>query len=437
MSNWKSVCLSELFSQSKSGEWGDSPDGINDTYILRAADFTKDCKLRVKIGSPRFIPINKLSSRKLVYGDILLEKSGGSPDQPVGRVVFFDREFGNYSFSNFLQLLRVDKNYDALWVYYLLISLYDSNIVLKYQQQTTGIINFKLEEYLTAKIRIPHCRIEQQKIAKVLSIIDNQIKQTQASIEKYTAIKQGLMSDLFSRGIDIKTGKLRPSYQQAPELYRESELGWIPKDWNAPLLDKFAKRNSGHTPAKTISEYWNGGIKWVSLADSNKLDKLYITATRCEVSQLGIQNSSAIELPKGTVILSRDAGIGKSAILAKRMAVSQHFMAWSCKKSSSNLFLYYWLQNMKPVFEQVAMGSTIPTIGLDFFKRLQIACPDNIEEQENIGLKLKELDLLILKFKNEKQKSQSQKQGLMQDLLTGKKSVDSLPDNILTPTSPS
>ncbi|KDC52422.1 restriction endonuclease subunit S [Pseudoalteromonas fuliginea] len=343
-------------------------------------------------------------------------------------------QYGNAVLNQHLFKVIPFKDCDKLFLFYLLDFYMDE---LSGSSHGSTMKHIKRGDIDLFKVIIPIQKHQQQKIAKVLSTIDNQIEQTQALIEKYTAIKQGLMSDLFSRGIDINTGKLRPSYQQAPELYWESELGWIPNGWNAPLLDKFAKRNSGHTPAKTISEYWNGGVKWVSLADSNKLDKLYITATRFEVSQLGIQNSSAIELPKGTVILSRDAGIGKSAILAKRMAVSQHFMAWTCNKSSSNLFLYYWLQNMKPVFEQVAMGSTIPTIGLDFFKRLQIACPDNIEEQKNIGLKLKELDLLIFKFKNEKQKSQSQKQGLMQDLLTGKKLVDNLPDSILTSTSSS
>src|SRR5690606_37655088 len=123
MSNWIKIELRKLFDASIPGEWGNAPNGLNDTLILRAADFTKDCKLKDIIGAPRVIPVDKLLPRKLIKGDLLLEKSGGSPDQPVGRVVYFDRESERYSLSNFLQLLRVKKSYDSIWVYYLLTSL--------------------------------------------------------------------------------------------------------------------------------------------------------------------------------------------------------------------------------------------------------------------------------------------------------------------------
>ena len=119
--------------------------------------------------------------------------------------------------------------------------------------------------------------------------------------------------------------------------------------WPSVLLDSVAIRKSGHTPNKAHSEFWNGGIKWVSLADSSKLDDRYINTTDKQISALGIKNSSAVLLPAGTVILSRDAGVGKSAILAEEMAVSQHFMAWICdERKTHNLFLYYWLQSKKP-----------------------------------------------------------------------------------------
>lgn len=157
--------------------------------------------------------------------------------------------------------------------------------------------------------------------------------------------------------------------------------------WTTDLLDNLAERGSGHTPNKKHPEYWNGGIKWVSLADSSKLDKVFISETDKEISQLGIDNSSATVHPKGTVILSRDAGVGKSAILAQDMAVSQHFMAWRCNGHSKidGLFLYYWLQMMKPEFERVAIGSTIKTIGLPYFKKLRVTCPCSIDEQRKIA----------------------------------------------------
>lgn len=173
--------------------------------------------------------------------------------------------------------------------------------------------------------------------------------------------------------------------------------------------------------------YWNGGVKWVSLADSRKLDDLYISDTDKEISELGLRNSSAVLHPEGTVILSRDAGVGKSAVLASEMAVSQHFMAWRCKpKKLNNIFLYYWLQRDKPKFEGIASGSTIVTIGLQFFREYAIAAPNDVDEQKEIASKLAQADFSITQAKICAQKLSRIKTALMQDLLTGKKRLTPL-----------
>lgn len=263
----------------------------------------------------------------------------------------------------------------------------------------------------------------QEKIASILSTIDTAIEQTEALIEKDQHIKAGLMHDLFTRGV-LPNGQLRPPRDQAPELYQETAIGWIPRQWQYELLDNLAHRGSGHTPNKDHPEYWNGGIKWVSLADSNKLDQLYISDTELEISHKGIVNSSAVLHPAGIVVLSRDAGVGKSAITSEPMAVSQHFMCWKCDQKMDNHFLYYWLQFNKRTFENIAMGSTILTIGLPYFKRLKIACPVELAEQQVIAKKLKSADTRIFAMRDHLAKLRQQKLGLMQDLLTGKVAVN-------------
>jgi type I restriction enzyme S subunit len=124
--------------------------------------------------------------------------------------------------------------------------------------------------------------------------------------------------------------------------------------------------------------------------------------------------------PAGIVVLSRDAGVGKSAITTEPMAVSQHFMCWKCDQKMDNHFLYYWLQFNKRTFENIAMGSTILTIGLPYFKRLKIACPVELAEQQAIAKKLKSADTRIFAMRDHLAKLRKQKLGLMQDLLTGK-----------------
>ena len=198
-------------------------------------------------------------------------------------------------------------------------------------------------------------------------------------------------------------------------------------EWEVSNLDVLADRGSGHTPSKGNSSYWNGGIKWVSLADSSSLDQVFIYETDKEISELGLKNSSAVLHPKGTVILSRDAGVGKSAIMGEVMAVSQHFMAWRCKISRlDNSYLYYWLQRDKPKFEGIASGSTIVTIGLQFFRDYQISHPSKVVEQRRISQVLLHVDKTLHQFQKDLAKLRSLKTALMQDLLTGRKRVTTL-----------
>ncbi len=264
---------------------------------------------------------------------------------------------------------------------------------------------------------------EQSKIAEVLSTADRAIEQTEALIAKQQRIKTGLMQDLLTRGIDAH-GDLR---SEQTHKFKDSPLGWIPVEWDVTLLDALTVRGSGHTPNKQRPAYWNGGIKWVSLADSRKLDDLYISDTDKEISELGLKNSSAVLHPAGTVILSRDAGVGKSAILAHEMAVSQHFMAWRCKPTKlDNIYLYYWLQRDKPQFEGIASGSTIVTIGLQFFRAYSIAAPREVDEQIAISTKLKNADSAIAQTTLHSRKLRRLKTALMQDLLTGNRRVTAL-----------
>jgi len=290
--------------------------------------------------------------------------------------------------------------------------------VYKYTAQTTQS-NLNAGSVKKLPISYPKNKREQRKIATILTGIDTAIEKTEALITKYQQIKAGLMHDLFTRGV-LPNGQLRPPREQAPELYQETAIGWIPKEWQYELLDKLALRGSGHTPNKNFPEYWNGGIKWVSLADSHRLDQLYISDTELQISHKGIQNSSAVLHPAGIVVLSRDAGVGKSAITTEPMAVSQHFMCWKCDQKMDSHFLYYWLQFNKRTFENIAMGSTILTIGLPYFKKMKIACPADLEEQQNIATKMKASDTRIFSLQNELSKLKQQKQGLMHDLLTGK-----------------
>ena len=308
---------------------------------------------------------------------------------------------------------------DTRFTYYLLSREIEELKKLNQGTSINGIVRADLERHV---VRIPGRIGEQQRIATILTSLDNAIEATEALIEKHQQIKAGLMHDLLTRGVS-PSGELRPRRSDAPERYRMQDSQWLPREWQYERLDDLALRGSGHTPNKNVPEYWNGGVKWVSLADSHRLDALYISETELSISHRGIQNSSAVLHPAGIVVMSRDAGVGKSAITTEPMAVSQHFMCWKCDQGIDNHFLYYWLQFQKRTFENIAMGSTILTIGLPYFKKLRIACPVDLEEQRAIANRLKSADENLFAMQRHLSKLRHQKLGLMQDLLTGKVSV--------------
>ena len=252
-------------------------------------------------------------------------------------------------------------------------------------------------------IPIPPTEKEQQKIADCLSSIDELITAQTQKLDTLKTHKKGLMQQLFpAEGETVP--KLRfPEFRDAGE-------------WAIEKIETLAKRGSGHTPNKAEPSYYNGGIKWVSLADSNKLDNGYIYETKIEISNNGLKNSSAVLHPSGTVIISRDAGIGKSAIMSSEMAVSQHFIVWICDASKLfNWFLYYTLQILKPTFENIAVGSTIKTIGLPYFKELCISIP-SVNEQKKIAECLASVDALIAAQVQKVEALKQHKKGLMQQL---------------------
>lgn len=143
--------------------------------------------------------------------------------------------------------------------------------------------------------------------------------------------------ETFCVGINSSNRRSAPPMKPG---YKQTEVGVIPEDWEVAVLESLAERGSGHTPNKSHVEYWNGNIKWISLKDTAALDRGYIRDTVAKITEQGLANSSARLHQADTVILLRDAGVGKSAVMAESMAVSQHFIVWRCGESLFTWYLY-------------------------------------------------------------------------------------------------
>jgi len=415
MHEWKERQLKDIFPISTPGEWGAEPDGINNFIVLRAADFTKDCKLRDEIGVHRKIPVRKIRDRELIRGDILIEKSGGSPDQPVGRVVLFNKDDKGYSFSNFLQLLRVSADYEPTWAYYLLVSLYETNVVLNYQQQTTGIINLKLEEYLCEKVQIPAKKSEQQKIAHILTTVDNLIEKTQSLIDKYTAVKQGMMHDLFTRGVDVATGELRPSYEQAPQLYKETELGWVPREWEVRSFDEIAEFVNGNSFKS--DEWRESGLPIIRIQNLNGENTFNYFDGKVDPKW---------KVKCGDLLFAwagqRGVSFGPRIWSGQDGVLNQHiFKVTENPDRVDRFFLLCLLRQKIEVIEDAAHGfkDSFLHVTRGEITGIHIALPGK-DEQKTITEKISKVERALDLERGHLKKYRLIKKGLMQDLLTGK-----------------
>lgn len=165
-------------------------------------------------------------------------------------------------------------------------------------------------------------------------------------------------------------------------------------------LSTVARLESGHTPSRKIEEYWGGDIKWLSLKDVKSISDAYIYDTFDKPTQLGIDNSSARLLPKGTVALCRTASVGRCVILGEDMATSQDYVNWVCGKELIPEFLYATLLVSDKFFDGLKQGSTHKTIYVPVVKEFHIKLP-SLGVQEKIAVALKSIVEFKLKALNE------------------------------------
>ena len=146
--NEKTLPLSEWIGTTFPGEWGtDDIDGTG-VKVIRTTNFTNAGKLDLTNVVTRDIETGKVKKKQLKPGDIVLERSGGTADNPVGRVVYFEAE-GIYLFNNFTQLLRCKDGVNSLYVFYSLFNYYQThkNEIRSMGNKTTGIQNLKMDKY--------------------------------------------------------------------------------------------------------------------------------------------------------------------------------------------------------------------------------------------------------------------------------------------------
>ena len=160
------------------------------------------------------------------------------------------------------------------------------------------------------------------------------------------------------------------------------------------LLSDLARLESGHTPSRKVSAYWDGDVPWIGVRDATAHHGLVIQHTRETVTQQGIANSSARVLPQGTVCLSRTASVGYVVMMGRPMATSQDFVNWVCGPDLNPFYLKYILMLEQDSVRRFAHGTTHQTMYYPEAKALNVLVPDKEEQDRIVGV-LGSLDDLI------------------------------------------
>jgi type I restriction enzyme S subunit len=192
------------FCEFRNGLWTGKKPPFQKVGVIRNTNFTKDCLLDDSDIVFLDVEQSQFQKRKLQYGDIILEKSGGGPKQPVGRVVIFDKNEGDYSFSNFTSVIRIKNRneVDFNFLHRYLFLAYISGSTEKMQSHSTGIRNLKFDDYKAIEIPLPPLP-EQQRIVSILdecfAAIAKAKANTEQNLKNAKELFESYLEDLFSK----------------------------------------------------------------------------------------------------------------------------------------------------------------------------------------------------------------------------------------------
>src|ERR1035438_9639802 len=154
--DFEAFVLRKNLRRDDAGDWGTDPKE-SPCGVLRSTNFTNEGVLDLNDVARRSLSESKRRDKTLQEGDIIVERSGGSENQPVGRVGYITAEIGNraYSFSNFIQRISLDSTVNPKFVFFCLQRMHEMGATLSMQTQTTGIRNLDYKYYTRSLLPEP------------------------------------------------------------------------------------------------------------------------------------------------------------------------------------------------------------------------------------------------------------------------------------------
>lgn len=411
------VPLKRMIDKNDAGSWGSEPVD-NSMNVVRSTNFNDTGYLDLSNVAKRFLEPAVFEALKLEENEILIERSGGSETQPVGRVSFITKEVAEqgFAYANFIQRISVKPDIDPKYLFYCLYQMHSAGFTQIMQNQTNGIRNLEYRFFLKQRLPKPEFT-EQQKIASILSSLDDTIKSTRTSIEKLERLKKSLMQNLL-------TGKMKTdgTWRNDDEFYMDEKFGKVPVGW----LVKFICDND----VAVINPYYEYEInKPYDFLEMSDVDEKYKGIIKYEKVFLEKRNSGYAKFKNSDILFAKITPCTENGKIAFIEGCSSdigfgstEFITISPTENVDGYFLYLNLISHRVHGRSVALmeGTTgrqrVPT---KIFKNvIQILLP-NIDEQRLIARKIKLVEDIIKNKFLKLPKLEKLKKSLMQKLLTG------------------
>ncbi len=450
---WQVVKLGEVVEEIDSGDWGsenliEHKNSVR-CYVLRGTDFNQISRNSITNCPIRYLSWKSYQQRKVLHGDLLVEISGGSKDQPTGRIVLIKDDLLLKSeipvtFSNFVKRLRIAKSCDQEFFYQYWSFLYHNGVTRTYEKRTTGIRNFKLIDFLSNEfIPLPPLA-EQRAIAHVLRTVQEAKQAGERVIAALRELKKSLMRALFTYGVKgfttentENTEKISVNSVRSVVNLKDTELGPLPEEWQVVRLgDLVAKGALWMKNGFPQGEHNQTGLGIPHLRPFNITDTGDITLSQSKYVSSPAENSPYWVLP-GDVIFNNTNSeelVGKTAYfnLNGKFVISNHMTLIRASSDQVNAYwlsrYLYWLWS-QGVFQGLCRRHVNQaSVSLERLKQLTIPLPP-LAEQRAIARILQAVDRRIAAEEAYARALGDLFQTLLHELMSGRRRVKFTTEN--------
>lgn len=459
--NWVESSLKNITSFVIGGDWGKDPsidlgDDYTEVLCIRGSEIKNWNDDNGNTASLRLIKKTSLEKRILIQGDILLEISGGGPDQPVGRIVFIDKVSLEQDklpkvCTNFLRMLRIYNILNKKYVSLFLEHIYLSGEVIKYQGGSNNLRNLKFKEYEQIKIPIPPLP-EQTRIVTKIDQLYGQLEQIKGSLDKIPQLLKDFRQQILTQAI---TGKLTEEWREennsnnlneiinkiflerkknasAAQLKKleaiyddkGSSIDFdIPEEWIDVNLDKVCNsfdygtstksENFGEFPVLRMGNLQNGKLDWNDLKYTNDINEY-----------------EKYKLKIGNVLFNRTNSpelVGKTSIYLGELEAlfAGYLIRIDNRKELNSKFLNYVLNTQyakKWCWSEKTDGVSQSNINATKLSKFTIPFP-TVEEQQEIVTQIESLfakaDTIEQQYQTLKQKIDTLPQAILHKAFKG------------------